>query len=1477
MPWDWFLAAGGVCFLVLMAGFGAMGLDAGVYGLLFLACAGIVLLSILDLGWALVAGMFAVPLLSIQFLLPWGRLNIAFDKVFIVAFSFVWAARYLRPGTLRRYFWEWRAGFAWSAVLFLLAASAALSWAGGSGISPLDILEPSLSALFFVAAFDVLSREKELFSRLMWALVLSGALVLLGAAAQVISQSMGIRPPRLALLPGMDQFPSLPLFSTIVHPNYYAVFVGVVLVLAFGFLAHPSRHGRLACAWTVVCGLVTVMVSRSLAGMLIVSSILVLTFLLVGLSSRLRWISGAGFLVLLAAFWVWGLPKLERGNSYLVRAYVYKTVIPEIWEKFFFGAGPGSFAAVFRKGESKIKPDDRLEWRRMLSDPMIRTILRPGEGGVTLTAGKAGAVRLEYDMVNAGWTKREGHTSTMLAGISASARIKAEYPGKVRLFIFDGGRYLFSPYHGGKGEEEVLTAHVPYQIRNYEGWSFPSVRSGLSVVEAPGRDGELSGILLRGAPTELRFNLKSILKGNTDLLKGKAVAAGAWIKVGGTGSQDAWGKVRLQITGGVRSYHGDYHPGDGQWRFLSVNGKVGGNEEGLLLDVNIGDGSPPVQVDGIFFDDGEAVVKLTPGEGQAPPADWPIRAITGVRPVVPVGEFARRSGGEVRASMRLRGGPLELEARFYLTHLLRRKDFFPEGGEVAVGAWIRAGRPSAREEGRKVRLQLVTGQNSRYSNYYSDYYSGDGRWQFLSAIAKVGPDTREMILDVEVAGGSSPAEIGEVFVRDGTSIIRFTPDGRQAPPADWVSSREKNVRPVLSLDEYAKRFGREDHPRFLVQGAPFEARFYLRIPGLAAGGEIRAGAWIRSRRQDVRLQLVTGGISYYSAYHSGNGQWQFLSAVAKAAPGTKGAVLDIESEKARGPSAEIGSVFFHDGISIIRLKPYGRQAPPAEWAGTGGGPRTPASSAGTEGGAPAGIGFFGSPLALQFDLSDLWRWNPAFGRGGEVAAGAWVQTAAPTLPGRGRKIRLRVTTGSSVYYSDFHAGTNQWQFLAARGKTSPEEKLLRIELEAAEGSGPVQLGGLFFFDGTSIVLLNSGGRQSLPEDWARTLGDPRPIVSLEALAGRGEVEERPGILFLGAPLGLEYDLGEFLKGSAAAARREEVAAGAWVKAEGPTSPGGEPRVRLRLEAGPASYSSESLPRDGRWHFLQARGRVRPDARDLMLLIEAGAGSTPIQIDGVFYDNGDSIVGLMPESRRLPLPVFSKAGVRPVPVIPMNRYRKNEAAGLGLGKEAFSRLMSILIPSAPGSGRSSLAGLTPRTVVGEDGGDSQGLKSLLRGWRAGVAVERGGGPVRFNRLDFDFSAVATARSSSWPETRRPGAASGGLENDMPAGWKLHVDGWGRHVDPSLSAHSVYLLVFVERGLLGLLALCSLLVILGIEIFSCWKTDGTRWCGFLGMALLAVLISSLVEDTLMIARYNLLFWVLAAAALSRRREASAEMEA
>lgn len=1162
MPWDRFLAACGVCFLALLWVFGAMGFDAGVYGLLFLTCVGIVLLSVMDLGWALVAGMFAVPLLSIQFLLPWNRVNIAFDKVFIVVFSLVWAARRLRPETIRRYLWEWRIGFAWLVVLVLLATSAAVSWTRGNGISPLDILEPCLSALFFVAAFDVLSREKKLFSRLVWALVLSGSLVLLGAAAQVVSESVGIRPPWLAFMAEMDKPPFLPLFSTIAHPNYFAAFVGFLMPLAIGFLASVSpRHDWHVCTWVVVCGLVAVVISRSLAGMFILTLIVLLSYLLMDLPLSLRRILGTGILVLVAGVLLWGIPKLQKGISYSLRTYVYKVVIPEIQEKLLLGSGPGSFARVFRERELAINPDDRFKWRRTISGTMLRDILRPGSNMEISTAGNEGEVWLEYDMSKLLWTMDEKRRPNLLEGISASTRVKAENPGRVRLFISDGERRFFSPFHKMKGGEDVLTAQVPYRIRGYEGWRMASADSGLSVVPVLGRRGKnLSAIRLRDAPLNMRFSLKRLLRGNLDLVSGKEVAAGAWIKTDAIGIQETEGKVRLQLAGERESYFRHYYLSDGGWQFHWISGKLEAGEKEFFLDVTVDKEGLPVQIDGIFFDDGESLVRLTPGEDQLPPPAWAAHA----RPVLSLGEYEKRIGGEIVGALRSRGGPHEF--RFFLDDLVEEAPVAPEGRKVSAGAWVRVGRANRPDLARDVRLRLVALPNQQYS----EFHRGDGEWQFLSVNMVLMPGWKSLPLNLEALKGKGVVELDGIFFKDGEFIVKLMPGGRRLPPPGWAAGKE-----VISRSEFAYRFKREIASPLLLYGAP-------------------------------------------------------------------------------------------------RL--------------------------------------------LEFGVGDLWK-----GR---------------TRPSRGRL----------------------------------------------------------------------------------------------------------------------------------------VAVGAWVRVGGESRSGGIPRAKLRLGIGPKSYENWLLAEEGGWEFLATKGEIEPDSGALRLTFEFGDGASAVEIGGLYFDDGELLVSLIPSGRRAPPIEFSRSPQHARKVLSLGEYtekssRRERIAGPEFRWAAISRFFIGLF-SAPSSGPDiPFLDQLPNLAGVGDGSNVLALKSFLGSWRAGLQVAPGSGTVHFDRLSFDFSGKATAHSSSWKEDPRKASSSGNSGNGILPGWTLRIDNWGQNVDPNLSAHSTYLLILVERGLLGFLAFAVLLGILGREVFFSWKTDRSGWSVSLSLALMALLVSSTVEDTLAILRFNLLFWAVAAAVLSR----------
>ena len=150
----------------------------------------------------------------------------------------------------------------------------------------------------------------------------------------------------------------------------------------------------------------------------------------------------------------------------------------------------------------------------------------------------------------------------------------------------------------------------------------------------------------------------------------------------------------------------------------------------------------------------------------------------------------------------------------------------------------------------------------------------------------------------------------------------------------------------------------------------------------------------------------------------------------------------------------------------------------------------------------------------------------------------------------------------------------------------------------------------------------------------------------------------------------------------------------------------------------------------------------------------------------------------------------------------------------------------------------------------------------------MVAEPGRGPVHFDQLELDFPKGRHLFSSIWKDLRNE------IERPIRAGyllppWNSRIEGWSNVVSPGLSAHSVFLVAVVEGGLLGLL---SIFFLYGVALWKI-KKRGRFFLmrnSYIVLALSTLLLSSIIEDTLLILRFSILFWVLSAAALASARE-------
>lgn len=146
-----------------------------------------------------------------------------------------------------------------------------------------------------------------------------------------------------------------------------------------------------------------------------------------------------------------------------------------------------------------------------------------------------------------------------------------------------------------------------------------------------------------------------------------------------------------------------------------------------------------------------------------------------------------------------------------------------------------------------------------------------------------------------------------------------------------------------------------------------------------------------------------------------------------------------------------------------------------------------------------------------------------------------------------------------------------------------------------------------------------------------------------------------------------------------------------------------------------------------------------------------------------------------------------------------------------------------------------------------------------------------GPVHFDQLQLNSSNKSYFFPSIWKDLYEKINRPGTPKNILPFPWNIRIEGWANKVSPDLSAHSIFLSICVERGLLGLL---SIIFLYGAALWEIKKRGGfpSIQNSYIVLALSVFILSSFIEDTLLILRFSIIFWALTAAALLGGKEVS-----
>jgi len=638
LAWATSLALGGISFLVLLWVFQSASFDFGIYGLLMFSCACIFYLSIINPSRALLAGIFATPLITIQYKLPILGMTLSFDKLFLVSFSLVWLFRSLINGSIRHLFHVPILRIAWLLTLTILGVSFAIGWTQEEHylIHTTALLEPLFIALFFFASCDVMRNDLGLPFKMIQALLISSAIVLFGSTAQLTVEFLGITPPRLALLAGEGIFPYPPRFSTIAHPNYMATYTTFAIALGIGSMADNPRKSWVVPFWIVVAGMLIIYAAKSLGGLSLLLIVVGSPWLFgrfsvsnsTSNSALVLWVTIFGVFIVSCSTLLWGISKLSRAASFSIRAYPYKVVLPGIQGRPFFGSGPGSYLKIFQLNERKIPFDKRPASRRLITRNMLRRHVRPSKSGVTLAPGK-NAVWLKYEINNPSWVVNSGETQSLLEGVVARARVRTSQPGAGRIFIQFNGKTRSSSPNNISGSQ-ILFAPSILRLKGIPGWKHVPDTNRQSVRwTSTAEYSDHPALRVQNTPFEMKLNLEKFPEMQSNPSRNPTVRFGAWVKR----SKDIRKKYKTNTFLLVTGYDNSFDPPElkkfhtynkidhGNWHFITTKMDTNSNRKISQLELCIKNETVekrPLLIGGIFLHNGTNIFSLLPKWRQPP-------------------------------------------------------------------------------------------------------------------------------------------------------------------------------------------------------------------------------------------------------------------------------------------------------------------------------------------------------------------------------------------------------------------------------------------------------------------------------------------------------------------------------------------------------------------------------------------------------------------------------------------------------------------------------------------------------------------------------------------------------------------------------------------------------------------------------------------------------------------------------------------
>lgn len=679
--------------------------------------------------------------------------------------------------------------------------------------------------------------------------------------------------------------------------------------------------------------------------------------------------------------------------------------------------------------------------------------------------------------------------------------------------------------------------------------------------------------------------------------------------------------------------------------------------------------------------------------------------------------------------------------------------------------------------------------------------------------------------------GMGPAGFPEVFARseqgqEDPSIPAWRRGLKPGMTAEMVRLKDESVVlrstvAPLRLMHYDAAHGRpEAKSTSLLERARFSARVRTDEPGSS------------------RLVLQAGEGYFFSPFHPGDGTWHTLVAQAPARIRNAGGWI-VEA-----PASTV-------------LEP----------------------AIGVDGKKKTAFSIAKGPFTMKFNLKDWLGIHPHSLRGKKVAAGVWVKAGRPGRMEPTRAIEVSLFDGKRNFSTSYHPGDGRWKFMTVKAEISPEASALHLNIQLAEGAPPIAVDGIFFDDGRKVFGLTPGAEKppktelhALMERWKGSgeEGDAElpPGWEFSVKPKSGEMERGPGrdweprrgLVIRRAPVEMDFDLRKTLSLPLLETRGREVAVGAWVRAGLPGQMEPIRSIQIQFFDGKEYLSADFHPGDGRWHFMSVKGRMNPEATGLHIKVQIAKNAPLVSIDGVFFRDEKRLVALMPRS--LIELGFSAANEWDVTGdMPMRSLPASFVSGFAGERLSLESSIDRYVPSWLVQ-RPEDAQAMPFSSIDRkeksDGPLHVGVEVLSIGKSADVTdfiLETFNGRYNLSKDWMKYSA-------GWRN------ASGMDDFFAGTGWSLAVEGWSQNVSKAVSAHSTFLIILVERGILGLLAFLALT---GAVLRGVWT--GGPWGRFTALALGAILLSSLVEDTLVILRFSLLFWAVAAAGLGHGRQAEA----